>query len=70
MRKVTSEIAGTVWKLEVQVGQTVAEGDTLLVAESMKMEIPVSAPCAGVVKEILVNEGEALTEDQWVITLA
>lgn len=69
MYKVTSEIAGTVWKLEVQVGQAVAEGDALLIAESMKMEIPISAPRAGVVKEILVNEGDTLTEDQWVITL-
>ena len=69
MRKVTSDVAGTVWKLEVQVGQSVAEGDTLLVAESMKMEIPLTAPCAGVVTDIRVAEGDTLTEDQWVVSL-
>lgn len=69
MFKVKSDVAGTVWKLEVQVGQTVAEGDTLLVAESMKMEIPVSAPRAGVVADILVAEGDTLAEDQWIVTL-
>ena len=70
MQKVKSEITGTVWKIEVTVGQTVAEGDSLLIVESMKMEIPVSAPAAGVVSEILVVECEAFADDQHVVSLA
>ena len=54
MHKVRSEITGSVWKVEVAVGQSVAEGDTLVIVESMKMEIPISAPASGVVTEIFV----------------
>jgi acetyl-CoA carboxylase biotin carboxyl carrier protein len=61
---VKSEIAGSVWKIETKVGQTVAEGEVLMILESMKMEIPVEAPAGGVVAEILVAEGQAITEDQ------
>jgi acetyl-CoA carboxylase biotin carboxyl carrier protein len=52
--KVRSEIAGSVWKIEVAVGDEVAEDEPLLILESMKMEIPRLAPRAGVVREILV----------------
>ena len=44
---VESEVTGNVWKVEVEVGQQVNEGDTLIILESMKMEIPVEAPAAG-----------------------
>jgi acetyl-CoA carboxylase biotin carboxyl carrier protein len=64
MHKVLSDVTGTVWKLEAQVGQTVAEGDTLLIVESMKMEIPVTAPCAGVVQALDVAEGDAVADGQ------
>ena len=64
--KVLSEVSGSVWKVEVAVGQAVAEGDTLLIVESMKMEIPVAAPAAGLVQEIFVAEGE-MVEDGMVI---
>ena len=60
--RVRSEIAGSVWKIEVAVGDTVVEDDTLLILESMKMEIPLVAPRAGFVKEILVAEGETIAE--------
>jgi acetyl-CoA carboxylase biotin carboxyl carrier protein len=60
--RVRSEIAGSVWKIEVAVGDAVAEDDPLLILESMKMEIPLLAPRAGVVKEILVAEGEPIAE--------
>lgn len=53
---VLSEIPGTVWKIEAKVGDTLAEGDTILILESMKMEIPVPTSVAGVVTEILVGE--------------
>ncbi len=69
MHKVRSEITGSVWKVEVAVGQTVAEGDTLVIVESMKMEIPISAPASGVATEIRIAEGEPVADDQVVIHL-
>jgi acetyl-CoA carboxylase biotin carboxyl carrier protein len=67
--RVKSEIAGSVWKIEVAVGDQVAEEDTLIVLESMKMEIPLLAPRAGTVIEILVAEGEAIGEGDVAIVL-
>ena len=67
--KVFADITGTVWKLEVSPGQRVAEGDTLLIVESMKMEIPVEAPVGGTVTEVLVAEGEAVADGQWLVRL-
>jgi acetyl-CoA carboxylase biotin carboxyl carrier protein len=69
MGKIRSEVSGSVWKVEVVVGQQVIEGDTLVVVESMKMEIPVTAPSAGTVNEILVAEGEAVVDDQVILIL-
>ncbi len=69
MPKVRADTAGTVWKVEVTIGQSVSEGDTLLIVESMKMEIPVCAPAAGVVAELWVTEGEVVTDDQVVVIL-
>lgn len=62
--KVPSELNGTVWKIEVAVGDRVSEGDTLLLLELMKMEIPVAAPCDGVVSAILVKEEQAVVEGE------
>ena len=62
--RLPSEVAGTVWKIEVRVGDVVAEDQTLLIIESMKMEIPVGAPRAGTVLQLLVAEGEAVAEGQ------
>ena len=56
--RVRSEIAGSVWKIEVAVGDAVAEDDPLIILESMKLEIPLLAPRSGVVREILVAEGD------------
>ena len=67
--KVLSEVSGTVWKVEVTVGQSVAEGDTLVIVESMKMEIPVSAPKAGTVAEIRTAEGEPVADGQLLVIL-
>ena len=61
---VQSDIAGSVWKIEQTPGTRVAEGDTLLILESMKMEIPVEAPRAGVLSSILVAEGDTVAEGQ------
>ena len=64
-----SEITGTVWKIEVREGDTVAEEQTLMVMESMKMEIPLTAPTNGMVLRLLVNEGDAVVEGQDVAVL-
>ena len=62
--KVLSEVTGSVWKVEVAVGQQVAEGDTLIIVESMKMEIPVESDRAGKVVQFLVEVGDDVTEGQ------
>jgi len=59
---VKAHITGTVWKIEAQPGAQVNEGDTVIILESMKMEMPVEAPCAGTVREIKIKEGEAVDE--------
>jgi len=64
-----SDVSGTVWKIEVALGQKVAEGATLVLIESMKMEIPVIAEKAGTVASILVAEGDGIIEGQSVVTL-
>lgn len=67
--RLPSDVTGTVWKIEVREGDTVAEDQTLLILESMKMEIPVSAPHAGTVLQLLVTEGEAVAEGQDVVVI-
>jgi acetyl-CoA carboxylase biotin carboxyl carrier protein len=69
MHTVRSEVTGSVWKVEVSVGQAVNEGDTLVIVESMKMEIPITAPASGTVREIFVAEGEPVADDQPVATV-
>jgi biotin carboxyl carrier protein len=64
-----ADVSGSVWKIEVTLGQKVAEGDTLVLIESMKMEIPVVAEAAATVASILVAEGDAIIEGQSVVTL-
>jgi acetyl-CoA carboxylase biotin carboxyl carrier protein len=67
--EVNSEITGTVWQIKSSVGDRVEAGDTLVVIESMKMEIPVITEDPGVVKEILVKEKDAVAEGQVVAVL-
>jgi acetyl-CoA carboxylase biotin carboxyl carrier protein len=66
---VEAHITGTVWKIEVQVGDSVAEGDTVVILESMKMEMPVEAEDPGVVKEILCEEGQSVSEGDTLVVL-
>ncbi len=63
-QEVTSEVTGKVWKMEKQVGERVEEEDVIMILESMKMEIPVEAPCNGTLLEVLVKEEDAVEEDQ------
>ena len=67
--KVLSDVTGTAWKIIVAVGQSVEEGDELMIAEAMKMEIPHSAPSSGVIKEICVEDGQPVEYDQVLIIL-
>ena len=69
MPDVEAHITGTVWKVECEVGQSVEEGDTLVILESMKMEMPVEAEDEGTVKEILVEEGQAVSEGDMLVVL-
>mgnify|MGYP002640477328 CR=1 FL=1 len=66
---VKAEIAGTVWKITAKVGDSVEEDDSVMILESMKMEIPVLAPEAGTITEILVEEVATVTEGSVVAKL-
>jgi biotin carboxyl carrier protein len=66
---ITSEIAGQVWKIQTAVGQSVTTGESVMIMEAMKMEIPIEAPRAGVIMEISVLEGETIKEGQIVARL-
>ena len=67
--KVLSEVTGNAWKIVVTQGQAVEEGDELMIAEAMKMEIPQLAPEAGTVKKICVEEGAAISEDELIFII-
>ena len=66
---VQAHITGTIWKIEVKPGDSVEEGQTLVIIESMKMEMPVEAPAAGKVESIAVAEGQAVDEGAVLLTL-
>ena len=67
--EVEAHITGTVWKIECQIGQEVEEGDTLVILESMKMEMPVEAEDEGTVKEIVCQEGQSVSEGDTLVVL-
>jgi acetyl-CoA carboxylase biotin carboxyl carrier protein len=66
---VEAHITGTVWKIECEVGQQIEEGDTLLILESMKMEMPVESEDEGTVKEIRCTEGQSVSEGDTLVVL-
>ncbi len=66
---IKSEISGNVWKIVKAPGEAVAEEEPVMILESMKMEIPVLAPRAGVLESIAVAEGDTVAEDQVVAVL-
>ena len=59
---VEAQIAGNLWKIERAVGDRVEEDDVIMIIESMKMEIPVEAPCDGTIARICVSEGDSIEE--------
>ena len=67
---VCAHITGTVWKIEVKVGDPVTEGQTCVILESMKMEMPVEAPAVGTVATIVCAEGQAVNEGDVLVTLS
>ncbi len=67
--QVVSEVTGNIWQIECAVGDKVSKDDILMVLESMKMEIPVEAPCAGNIFEVLVREQDSVEENQAVVII-
>ena len=63
-KDIKSEITGSVWKILKAPGDAVREEDSLMILESMKMEIPVLAECKGTLLEMRVKEGDAIVEGQ------
>ena len=68
-KRILAEVAGKVLRVEAPVGTKVADGDTILLLECMKMEIPLTAPGPGSIAELLVGEGDSVAEGQAVATL-
>lgn len=68
--EVRAEMVANVWKVLVAVGDTVAEGDTLVILESMKMEIPVIAEVGGTVSKVAVGEGTVVQEDDLIAEIS
>jgi acetyl-CoA carboxylase biotin carboxyl carrier protein len=66
---IPAHITGVVWKIECAIGDEIAEGDTVVVLESMKMEMPVEAEEAGTVTEIRCEEGQAVHEGDTLVVL-
>lgn len=66
---IRSEVAGKVWKIEARPGARLAAGETVLILESMKMEVPIAAPAAGTLAELHVGEGDMVGEDEEVGSL-
>jgi acetyl-CoA carboxylase biotin carboxyl carrier protein len=69
MAEVEAHITGTVWKIEISVGDQVDEGDTVVILESMKMEMPVEAEDPGRVTEIRCEEGQSVSEGDVLVVL-
>jgi acetyl-CoA carboxylase biotin carboxyl carrier protein len=67
--EVPAHITGTVWKIEVSVGDEVSDGDTVVILESMKMEMPVEVEDDGVVSEIKCGEGQSVQEGDVLVVL-
>ena len=66
---VEANITGTVWKIEVALGDEITEGDVVVILESMKMEMPIESEDDGTVAEILVEEGQSVQEGDVLVVL-
>ena len=68
-QEIESEVTGNVWKVLKSAGDTVAEGEVIMILESMKMEIPIESPAAGTLVDVLVQSEDQVEEDQAVAVL-
>lgn len=68
MNQITSNMAGNVWKILVNVGDRVEEDQEVVILESMKMEIPIESETSGKVSEVKVKEGDFVNEGDVIIT--
>ena len=69
IEELETEVTGSVWKILVQEGDQVSEGDELIIMESMKMEQTIASPKDGVVKNLLVQTGESVAYGQAMVEL-
>lgn len=69
MAQIKAHITGTVWKIEVAVGDTIEEDTVVMILESMKMEMPVESTWAGRILELHVQPGQAVAEGQPLATI-
>ena len=69
MADIEAHITGSVWKIEVALGDDISDGDTVVILESMKMEIPVEAEDDGKVTEIRCEEGQSVNEGDVLVVL-
>jgi acetyl-CoA carboxylase biotin carboxyl carrier protein len=69
MAEIEAHITGTVWKIEVAVGDDVSDGDTVVILESMKMEMPVESEDDGKVAEVRCEEGQSVQEGDVLVVL-
>jgi glutaconyl-CoA/methylmalonyl-CoA decarboxylase subunit gamma len=69
LQKVPSPMPGVILDIKVSRGESVTEGQTLLVLEAMKMENEITAPCAGTVKDILVSKGSSVNTEDLLLTI-
>ena len=67
--KLETPVQGTVWKVVTKVGQSIEAGETILIIESMKMEIPVDSLSSGIVSELFVSEGDQVEQDSVVAVI-
>jgi acetyl-CoA carboxylase biotin carboxyl carrier protein len=68
--EIKAHITGTIWKIKVNVGDSVDEGDTLVIIESMKMEMPIEAMDPGTVTEVRAAEGQPVNEGDVLLVIA
>ncbi|WP_153731194.1 biotin/lipoyl-containing protein [Sporosarcina obsidiansis] len=69
MHEVKAAMAGTIFSIEVKVGETITKGQVVIIMESMKMEIPLEAEIDGTVMAINGNEGDFVNEDDVLVTI-
>jgi len=69
MKEVKASMAGSIWQIHVSVGDQVTMGQDVVILESMKMEIPIAAESAGIVKEAMMGEGDFVNEGDVILVI-